>query len=205
MTYKLYIDIDGVMGDIIAAIMRLYPKANVVNPGVYSLDKMFDNVPLDILKRSELYNADNFRLYPFVVQTLRRFESLGFNIEFITARPIELTPATERTIDQVKFFGNYNISYGFQSTEQKLSYVVGDLVLNSQIKHAWFIEDNPDLVSATYLFNNSPIVKEADRLTLMMYLQPYNSYSFDWTIDALIKPIMNWQHFYNKVIERAGT
>ncbi len=203
MTYKLYIDIDGVMGDIVAAIMRLYPKANLVNPKVYALNKMFDNVSVAIVKRSELYNADNFRLYPFVSQTLRSFERLGFEIEFVTARPYVLQSMTDITLNQIGLSQDREVIYGFDSTEEKLNYVVGDLILNPQIKQAWFIEDNPALVSALNT-RSSPILENFNRLTLLMYLQTYNSSGYFWGSDTPIKPIMNWQHFYNKVIEGVG-
>ncbi len=202
MKKKLYIDIDGVVGDFVAAIFSFYPSARMKNPYVYSLDEMF--YPINTAKRPhtyrELYSQRNFKLYPFVGEVLRRLEFLDFEFMFITARPQSISPQTNQTLAQLQLNSAYEVHHGLVNTKQKLIKIRDDIILND-ITHAWVIEDNP-----IFLFGMVSFYKQhtelGNILKTLVYLQPYNYDDRDLvSMNDNLSSVMNWKQIESKVLE----
>lgn len=198
MKKKLYIDIDGVIGDLVAAVISFQPTANLINPYTYSLSKMFSNVGDDIILEPELYNSMNFRLYPFVAEVLRRCEGLGFEIGFISARPISTHSQSVVTLHQLGLYEPFEFHNSVYPAVDKISIIKDDILLNN-IDRAWVIEDNPTfIIEMAGFYKRYPLFK--DILRTLVYLQPYNQ--AEQNLVAYLEPftpVMNWQHIYSEV------
>ncbi len=201
MKKKLYIDIDGVVGDFVAAIFSFYPSARMKNPYVYSLDEMF--YPINTVKSphnyQELYSQKNFKLYPFVGEVLRRLEFLDFELMFITARPQSISLQTNLTLAQLQFNNTYEVHHGLINTKQKLIKIRDDIILND-ITHAWVIEDNPIfLFEVVSFYKVYPELKNI--LKTLVYLQPYNYGDRDLvTMNDNLSSVMNWKQIETEVL-----
>lgn len=203
MKKKLYIDIDGVLGDLVAAVLSFSTRAELKNPYAYNASSMFNHVRNDIFKMPELYSQKNFKLYPFVGEVLRRMEILGFEIMFISARPYNerILDATLRTIRQLELKLQRSdlseLRLGVSSND-KVEIIRKDILLN-EIEKAWVIEDNPHFVmnmARGYVLY--PELKKI--LKTLVYLQPFNDSEYG-LIHMLpeFTGVINWKHVEQEI------
>lgn len=198
MKKKLYVDIDGVVGDLVAAIFSFFPEANLRDPSSYHLEKMFSNVDTNIINYPSLYSATNFKLYPFVGEVLQEFEILDYEIVFVSARPHKVFYTTVSVLKQLKLRSDFRIYLGLYPIEQKITKIRDDIILN-QVDKAWVIEDNPNFIMAMAgKYMQYPELR--DKLKTLMYMQPYNqSENNICHISPEFTPVMNWKHILREV------
>ncbi len=198
---KLYIDIDGVVGDLVAAVLSYNSGAEVKNPYTYNLEDMFSNVDNDIIFMPELYNLRNFMLYPFVGQVLRRLQLLDFEIMFVSARPNSIHIETTKTLAQLLLTNPYELHSGLHPSKEKLIKIRDDIILND-ITHAWVIEDNPRFImdiAGWYL--RYPEMKSV--IKTLVYAQTYNCTEHEGLIHMLpeFTVVMNWKHIEREILQ----
>lgn len=200
MKKKIYIDIDGVIGDFVAAIFRFFPDAKLQNPYVYQIDQMFSNVENEIALQKMLYGTNNFKLYPFVGEVLRRLENLDFELEFLSARDDTLRENSFRTLEQLELSNTWYFYHDLYPVQTKITHIKDDIIL-SKIDRAWVIEDNPAfMVSMAQFYKRNFEFKKI--LSTLRYMQPYNQSEQLLTefLPDFIE-VMNWPHILSEILK----
>lgn len=171
---KIFCDIDGVLGDVVNAALRVYPKLEVKNVFEYHYNDYFwtnGHTWQEVFDNEVVYQNPFFQPYPHVVTVLRWWREYGYDVEFISARPTHLGWVTEQFIKHsLHWVGTIPYTLGL-STEDKFR-VINSYLIDQPDERAIFIEDNP---KALDLFVKGAVTNELfQRLKFIQYAQPYN-------------------------------
>jgi len=203
MNKKLYFDIDGVVGDLVAAILRYRPETRIRNPYVYNISRMFSNLPDSIVLNDWLYHPINFQPYPHVAPVLENLVSNGYDISFVSARP-DITELATRSTLSVFGMADAELRLGLSTPTQKLIHIIRDMRKN-HIEKAWIVEDNPSFIAyIAGAYRNHKVIRET--LHTLMYMQPYNQSEQNtcamWP--EQFTPVMNWRHILSEVTNESS-
>lgn len=173
---KIFCDIDGVIGDVVNAALRVYPKLEVKNVFEYHYEDYFWTNGYswkEVFDNEEVYRHPAFQMYPHVSTIIPIWAiELETDLAFISARPKHLDWVTRQFFKyRLTWAGDAPIMLGL-STEDKFA-VIEKYMNNNSDERVVFIEDNPkalDIFARNISYGKEPF----DRLFFIQYAQPYN-------------------------------